>query len=173
MIDFSPRPWGEGGESSDPSEGFLHTEPRNFGIRVEPVEQSQLGTGVASRLFGLRSIGGEVSSVANTVRTNRPVCFHQPWKSCPWAQRTCSRSQGSRLSAGCPPSAACSRHSSADPNRRGGRMGGSTFTDLVSSRRPACSAFRALSLALQSRAKSRDLSPSGFRATSSCSSMVK
>jgi len=35
MIDFSPLPWGEGGESSEPGEGFLHTEPRNFGIRVK------------------------------------------------------------------------------------------------------------------------------------------
>ncbi len=35
MIDFSPLPWGEGGEGSEPGEGFLPTEPRNFGIRVE------------------------------------------------------------------------------------------------------------------------------------------
>jgi len=34
MMDFSPLPWGEGGESSEPGEGFLPTEPRNFGIRV-------------------------------------------------------------------------------------------------------------------------------------------
>ncbi|SPE22077.1 hypothetical protein SBA2_10019 [Acidobacteriia bacterium SbA2] len=33
MIGFSPLPWGEGGESSEPGEGFLPTEPRNFGIR--------------------------------------------------------------------------------------------------------------------------------------------
>jgi hypothetical protein len=33
MMDFSPLPWGEGGESSEPGEGFLPTEPRNFGIR--------------------------------------------------------------------------------------------------------------------------------------------
>jgi hypothetical protein len=36
MIDFSPLPWGEGGESSEPGEGFLPTEPRDFGIRIEP-----------------------------------------------------------------------------------------------------------------------------------------
>ena len=35
MTDFSPLPWGEGGESSEPGEGFLPTEPRNFGIRVQ------------------------------------------------------------------------------------------------------------------------------------------
>jgi len=34
LVDFCPLPWGEGGESSEPSEGFLPTEPRNFGIRV-------------------------------------------------------------------------------------------------------------------------------------------
>ena len=34
MIDFSPLPWGEGGESSEPGEGFLRMAPRNFGIRV-------------------------------------------------------------------------------------------------------------------------------------------
>jgi hypothetical protein len=34
-MDFSPLPWGEGGESSEPGEGFLHPEPRNFGIRVQ------------------------------------------------------------------------------------------------------------------------------------------
>jgi hypothetical protein len=34
MIDFSPLRWGEGGESSEPGEGFRHREPRNFGIRV-------------------------------------------------------------------------------------------------------------------------------------------
>jgi hypothetical protein len=34
MIEFSPLPWGEGGESSEPGEGFLPTEPRNVGIRV-------------------------------------------------------------------------------------------------------------------------------------------
>ena len=28
MIEFSPLPWGEGGESSEPGEGFLPTEPR-------------------------------------------------------------------------------------------------------------------------------------------------
>ena len=28
MLDFSPLPWGEGGESSEPGEGFLPTEPR-------------------------------------------------------------------------------------------------------------------------------------------------
>jgi hypothetical protein len=33
MIDLSPLPWGEGGESSEPGEGFLPTELRNFGIR--------------------------------------------------------------------------------------------------------------------------------------------
>ena len=37
MTDFSPLPWGEGGESSEPGEGFLPTEPRNFGIRVKPL----------------------------------------------------------------------------------------------------------------------------------------
>jgi len=31
MIDFSPLPWGEGGESSAPGEGFLPTETRSFG----------------------------------------------------------------------------------------------------------------------------------------------
>ena len=45
MMDFSPLPWGEGGESSEPSEGFLPTEPRNFGIRVElsalPIERRE------------------------------------------------------------------------------------------------------------------------------------
>jgi len=35
MMDFSPLPWGEGGESSEPGEGFILTEPRNLGIRVE------------------------------------------------------------------------------------------------------------------------------------------
>ena len=35
MIDLSPLPWGEGGESSEPGEGFLPTEPRNFGFRVK------------------------------------------------------------------------------------------------------------------------------------------
>jgi hypothetical protein len=35
MIDFSPLLWGEGGESSEPGEGFLPSEPRNFGIRVK------------------------------------------------------------------------------------------------------------------------------------------
>jgi hypothetical protein len=34
MMDFSPLPWGEGGESSEPGEGFLPTEPRNFGFWV-------------------------------------------------------------------------------------------------------------------------------------------
>ena len=34
MINFSPLPWGEGGESSEPGEGFLPTEPRDRGIRV-------------------------------------------------------------------------------------------------------------------------------------------
>jgi hypothetical protein len=34
MMDFGPLPWGEGGESSEPNEGFLPTEPRSFGIRV-------------------------------------------------------------------------------------------------------------------------------------------
>jgi len=38
MIDFSPLLWGEGGESSEPSEGSLPTEPRNFGIRVQYVK---------------------------------------------------------------------------------------------------------------------------------------
>ena len=38
MIGFSPLPWGEGGESSEPGEGFLLTEPRNFGIRVEKMQ---------------------------------------------------------------------------------------------------------------------------------------
>jgi len=31
MIDFSPLLWGEGGESSEPGEGFLRTEPREKG----------------------------------------------------------------------------------------------------------------------------------------------
>ena len=35
MIDLSPLPWGEGGESSEPGEGFLPTEPRNSGIRAK------------------------------------------------------------------------------------------------------------------------------------------
>jgi len=35
MMDFSPLPWGEGGESSEPGEGFLPTESRHFGILVE------------------------------------------------------------------------------------------------------------------------------------------
>jgi len=35
MMDFSPLPWGEGGEGSEPGEGFLPTEPRNCGIRVD------------------------------------------------------------------------------------------------------------------------------------------
>jgi len=35
MIDFSPLRWGEGGESSEPGEGFPPTETRNFGIWVE------------------------------------------------------------------------------------------------------------------------------------------
>jgi hypothetical protein len=35
MIDSSPLPWGEGGESSEPGEGLLHVEPRNFGMRVK------------------------------------------------------------------------------------------------------------------------------------------
>ncbi|SPE26361.1 hypothetical protein SBA2_30026 [Acidobacteriia bacterium SbA2] len=37
MIDSSPLPWGEGGESSEPGEGFLPTEPRNFGFRVKSI----------------------------------------------------------------------------------------------------------------------------------------
>jgi hypothetical protein len=32
MIDITPLPWGEGGESSEPGEGFLPTERRKFGI---------------------------------------------------------------------------------------------------------------------------------------------
>jgi hypothetical protein len=32
MIDVSPLPRGEGGESSEPGEGPLPAEPRNFGI---------------------------------------------------------------------------------------------------------------------------------------------
>jgi hypothetical protein len=35
MMDFSPLPWGEGGESIEPGEGFLPGKPRNFGIRVQ------------------------------------------------------------------------------------------------------------------------------------------
>jgi len=34
--DLGPLPWGEGGESSEPGEGFLHIDPRNFGIRDHP-----------------------------------------------------------------------------------------------------------------------------------------
>jgi hypothetical protein len=34
MMDSSPLPWGEGGESSEPGEGLLRTNPRNFGIQV-------------------------------------------------------------------------------------------------------------------------------------------
>ncbi len=37
MIDFSPLPRGEGGESGEPGEGFLLIEPRNFGIWVQSV----------------------------------------------------------------------------------------------------------------------------------------
>jgi len=33
MINLSPLPWGEGGESSEPGEGSLPSDPRNFGIR--------------------------------------------------------------------------------------------------------------------------------------------
>ena len=32
LIDFSPLPWGEGGESSEPGEGFRPAKFRNFGI---------------------------------------------------------------------------------------------------------------------------------------------
>jgi hypothetical protein len=38
MMDFSPLPWGEGGESSELGEGFLPKGPRNFGIRVKPTK---------------------------------------------------------------------------------------------------------------------------------------
>ena len=37
MIDSSPLTWGEGGESSEPGEGFLPSEPRNFGIQAKDV----------------------------------------------------------------------------------------------------------------------------------------
>jgi hypothetical protein len=43
MMDFSPLPWGEGGESSEPGEGFLPIEPLNFGMRVNSTTFVVLG----------------------------------------------------------------------------------------------------------------------------------
>ncbi|SPE26799.1 hypothetical protein SBA2_300009 [Acidobacteriia bacterium SbA2] len=39
-----PLPWGEGGESSEPGEGFLLIEPRNYGIRDYKITPTKGGT---------------------------------------------------------------------------------------------------------------------------------
>ena len=47
MIDFSPLPRGEGGESSEPGEGFLFTEFRNLRIRVQASADSSAPAGAS------------------------------------------------------------------------------------------------------------------------------
>jgi len=58
MIDFSPLPWGEGGESSEPGEGSLHTEPRKFGIRANSLQKQTGERWLASTLISAKEQSG-------------------------------------------------------------------------------------------------------------------
>ena len=79
MMGLSPLPWGEGGESSEPGEGFLRGEPRgNFGIRdwfasnyncrfFAPLRMTSGGLLFRQLLFQLARLGAQVAQLAKIV----------------------------------------------------------------------------------------------------------